>query len=596
MVSRLKDFRLSSWRIPDELLVYATFFVPFVNFSPVACGVVLLCSLLSLIGDVSRGVKWNRLNAIWLVAVLFMAYASLSSLLLDADTHSFTRLQFQIRLPLLLFVLAFFIRGRSGLPLRRMMKMFAYGSYAMALLVLLVFVYSLVMDFDNVPRSFMNIRTCFQCVVSMVIHRTYMCFDILTSLLIFYHLYSSYWDRRRLIFFLCLFGFTGFFIFLTDARIAFLSFLFLSFSLCILEVRRHIASWWGWTIIVTVFIVLFVLLFRSERVYNILISLNDTSFSLVESDPRFKIWSCGLELFKGCPHPLWGYGCGTAGELLQGVYVKRDFISAVESHWEMHNQFLEVLVENGIVGLLMFVGMLLLPMIMGSSLRRFYRIWIPMLCINLFFESMLSRSIGTYPIAMILLLGGTFDEKEGYPLEKGWRWFYCVASLIAVLCLSVKYIQMDKRNLYATFQRYFERIDVLPGNPPEELKGVYGLRIDNRIESETWQGWATMFYCFDRQTLSASDSVSFSVYMYASEDFDAEILQIRAEERQCKAYVDSYDMSKRGEWQLLSVNEAGLYGNIIFNVSCAKKEENDFSRMKGFAIFANPKINVIRGK
>lgn len=583
--------------VVDELLVFAFFFVPFVNFSPVACGVILLCSLLSIFWNIPiNGLRWNRANVMIFSVIAFMIYSSLVSLLLHAESHSFIRLQFQIRLPLLLFALAFLIRGRSGLPLRRMMKMFAYGSYAMALLVLLVFAYSLVMDFDNVPRSFMNMRTCFQCVVNMVIHRTYMCFDILTSLLIIYHLYSSSWDRRRLLFFLCLFGFTGFFVFLTDARISFLSFLFLSFSLCVLEIRRHVTNWRGWMIIVIVSVVLFVLLLRSERVYNILISLNDTSFSLVESDPRFRIWSCGLELFKECPYPLWGYGCGTAGELLQRVYAERNFISAIDSHWEMHNQFLEVLVENGVVGLLLFVGMLLLPMVMKSSMRRFYRVWIPMLCINLFFESMLSRSIGTYPIAVILLLGGIFDEKGEYPLRKGWKWFYLVASLTAVLCLAVKYIQMDKRNLYAVFQRYFERVDVLPGNPPEELSGVTGLRIDNRIESESWRDWAVMFYCFDRQTLSASDSISFSVYMYASEDFNAETLQIRAEERQCKAYVDSYDMSKRGEWQLLSVNETSLYGNIVFNVSCAKKGVSDFSKMEGFAIFANPKISVIRKK
>jgi len=127
----------------DELLVFAFFFVPFVNFSPVACGVVLLCSLFSLIGGVS-GVVRNRPNMMFILVFAFMVYASLSSLLLHAETSSFTRLQFQIRLPLLLFALAFLIRGR--IPSRRAMKSFAYGSYGMALIVLLVFAYSLVAE------------------------------------------------------------------------------------------------------------------------------------------------------------------------------------------------------------------------------------------------------------------------------------------------------------------------------------------------------------------------------------------------------------------------------------------------------------------
>lgn len=583
--------------VVDELLVFAFFFVPFVNFSPVACGVVLLCSLLSIFwGYPKGGIRWNGVNVVVFSVIAFMVYASLTSLLLHAESHSFVRLQFQIRLPLLLFALAFFIRGWSGMPLLRAMKFFAYGSYGMAMIVLLVCGYSLVMDFDNVPRSLMNISLCFQCVVNMIVHRTYMCFDLLTALLIFYFLFSGSWNKRRLCVFLSLFIFTGLFVFFTDARIALLSFLFLSFCLLFLEVRKHVPDWRGWAIMVVVVAILFILLFRSERVNNILISLSDASFSLVEADPRFKIWSCGWELFGHCPHPLWGYGCGTAGELLQEVYAERGFASAIESHWEMHNQFLEVLVENGVVGLLLFVGMLSLPMFLRSSLRRYYCIWIPMLCINLFFESMLSRSIGTYPIAMILLLCGLSDEKDDFPSRDRWRWLYLILLLIAVLCLSVKYIRMDKRNIYAPFQRFYERVDVLPGNLPEELKGVYGLKIDNRTESEKWRDWATMYHCLDRENIDVSDSVSFSIYMYASEEFDAEKLQIRMEERQSKAYECFYDMSKKGEWQLLSIHEKGLYGNVIFMVSCNKRGVDDFSNMEGFAIFAQPKINVIRKK
>ena len=120
--------------VVDELLVFAFFFVPFVNFSPVACGVVVLCSLFSLIGGVS-GIMRNRPNVMFVLVFAFMIYASLSSLLLHAEACSFTRLQFQIRLPLLLFALAFLIRGR--IPSRRAMKSFAFGSYGMALIVLL---------------------------------------------------------------------------------------------------------------------------------------------------------------------------------------------------------------------------------------------------------------------------------------------------------------------------------------------------------------------------------------------------------------------------------------------------------------------------
>jgi Lipid A core - O-antigen ligase and related enzymes len=594
MVRRIYG-NISGW-VENNLLTFAFFFVPFVNFSPVACGVILLCAIISLWDNVRSGMNWSKLNVISLLVFAFMLYSTLASVLLHADFQSVSRLQFQIRLPLLLFSLAFLIRGYKGFPLRRALKFFALGSYGMALVVLMVFGYSLVMDFNDVPRSFMNISMCFQCVVNMIVHRTYMCFDLLTALLIFYFLFSDAWSRRRVYIFIGLIAFTGLFVFLTDARISLLSFMILLFSIVLKEVRRYVSGWHYIALLSVCLVGLFFVLSQSERVNNILLSWNDASYSLANADPRFRIWSCGLELFKKCPNPLWGYGCGAAKDLLQAEYARRNFVSAIDSHWEMHNQFLEILVENGVFGLFMFIGVLSLPMFLKSPLQRFYYIWLPILCVNLFFESMLSRAIGTYPIALILLLAGLSDGMGNFVPNVMWKRFCVISFLIAVLGVSVKYIHKDKRDAYAAFQRFFERVDILPGNPPQELNGVYGMRIDNHIESEVWRNNAVMYHCLDKKSVEAADSVSFSLYMYVSEDFDADVLQIRVEERTQKAYVASYDMNRKGEWQLLSVRESGLYGNVVFTISCAQKNVADFSSLNGYALFAYPRINVVRGK
>ncbi len=581
-------------RVVSDLLVFAFFFVPFIKFSPVACGTIMLCSVLLFVFALTRGEKLGKLNIVSLAVFAFMIYASLSSMSLLSDFHDFVRLQFQIRLPLLLFALAFLFRDLIRFSVGRALFSFSMGAYGMALVVLIVSLCSLATYFDNVPRSLMNMIICFQSVVGMVVHRTYMCFDLSTALLILYLRFSTAWSRRRIIIFSILFVFTGLFVFLTDARVAFLSFLFLLFCIVVLEMRHILKGWRVWACIGGIFLLIFVLLFQSERVNNVILSLRDASFSLTDIDPRIKIWSCGWELFKECPHPLWGYGCGAAKDLLQDAYIRQGFELAANSQWEMHNQFLEILVENGIVGLLLFLGMILSPMFIKSSNRRFYLIWIPMLCINLFFEMMLSRTIGTYPIAAVMLLAGMSDEKGDYRPSPAWRNFCLIGSLIAVLCVSVKYVMKDKRNEFSSFQRGFEHVDLLPGDVPEALKGEGGLRIDNQVGTEVWYDWATMYYRFDKCSVDVSDSISFSLYVYASEDFDAEVLQIRAEERQREAYTDSYDLQRKGEWQKLSVQKKGLNGNMVFTVSCSKKGVPDFSSLKGYAIFAQPIVNIIK--
>ncbi len=582
--------------IKNDLLVFAIFFVPFVNFAPVACGTVLLCLFFSAILGQREGINWRRLNVMSLLVFSFMLCTSVVSFFCLSDFHDFSRLQFQIRLPLFLFALAFLFRDFIGVSTRGMFASFALGAYGTALIVLLVFGYSLVKDFDNVPHSFMNVQYCFQCVVGMIGHRTYVGFNLLTALLITYYLFSSHWNRYKVILFLSLFAITGLFIFLSDARISFLSFLFLSFCLMMVEIKKFLKGWKGMLSIGILLALLFILLYQNDRVNNILLSLTDSSFSLKNADPRFNIWSCGWELFTTSPHPFWGYGSGTAKELLQEIYVKRSFSLALESHWEMHNQFLEILVENGVLGLLLFMGVLLAPLFLNSPVRKFYVIWVPMLCLNLFFESMMSRTIGTYPIALLIVVAGLTEKKMDYHPHPKWKQFCIASSLFAVLCVSVKYFQADKKSAYTAFQRFFERVDELPGNPPQALRGSYGLRIDNQVKSEIWHDWATMYYCFDRSSVDVSDSISFSLYAYVSEDFDADLLEIRAEERQRKAYESAYDMGRKGEWQLLSIHEVGLYGNIIYNVTCSKHGVKDFSSMRGYAIFANPEIRIIKKK
>lgn len=580
--------------IADDMLAFAFFFVPFVNFFPVACGAIVFFSLISIGISVVRreNVDLCKVNMVSVAVLVFMLVTALFSIPVVEDMKQFSRLEFQLRLPMLLFPAAFLFRGFAKFDVRRAMISFALGAFATSLVVLIVFSHSLFTAFENIPHSFFNVQLCFQCVVGLITHRTYMCFNLITGLLIFYCLFSESWNMRRLFLFFPIFLFTGAFVFMSDARVSLVTFLWVFFAIFVREYRKRVKGWRFYASLFAIVMLLFYVLMRSERINNIIINLFSFSLPYQDLDPRFRIWHCGWLLFKESPHQLIGTGTGSLMGSLPKIYEQDGFLQGIESRWEMHNQFLEVLVENGVWGLSLLLFMLLLPLFLKSSRRLFYLIWIPVLGINLFFESMLSRSFGTYPVMAVLVLGGMLDDRGSVPIGSMKRKIALVLYLVSILSLSVKFIMMDKRAEFGSFQRFFERVDILPGDVPEDLKGQYGLKIDSSTSSETWREYATMYHRFGRYSLRETDSVRFSVYVYASEDFNADILSLRIEERQSSSREVFYDFTRKGTWQKLQINDTELKGNSVFLITAAKKDSHNFEDVKGCAIFAKPIIEI----
>lgn len=76
---------------------------------------------------------------------------------------------------------------------------------------------------------------------------------------------------------------------------------------------------------------------------------------------RLAIWECSLDVIR--EHPVWGVGTGDAQEALQLAYEKRMFYFASRyNRYNTHNQYLQLLVGNGIPALLAFLAALLFPL------------------------------------------------------------------------------------------------------------------------------------------------------------------------------------------------------------------------------------------
>jgi O-antigen ligase len=114
-----------------------------------------------------------------------------------------------------------------------------------------------------------------------------------------------------------------------------------------------------------------------------------------------------MNLIKSYPEVLsdiWLFGAtkGDAQEHLTKFYLKKGWIHAAEENYNAHNQFLQVLIEFGIIGFLLFCLIFFLPFFLYHGF--YFRIILMGFTISLLFESFLERQAGIFLFIFIYCL------------------------------------------------------------------------------------------------------------------------------------------------------------------------------------------------
>ncbi len=72
---------------------------------------------------------------------------------------------------------------------------------------------------------------------------------------------------------------------------------------------------------------------------------------------RIALWTCAMDEIK--KRPLFGTGIGDVQDDLMKNYNEKNFIFAIQSNYNCHDQYLDVMLSNGIVGLAVFLFLLI---------------------------------------------------------------------------------------------------------------------------------------------------------------------------------------------------------------------------------------------
>ena len=120
---------------------------------------------------------------------------------------------------------------------------------------------------------------------------------------------------------------------------------------------------------------------------------------------RTILFQCCWE--AACQRPIFGYGSGDVMGILMQSYAQHDFQMGLNHHYDCHNQYMETLLECGLVGLAVLFIMLLAPLVAACrrGSRNLFTV-LAIICIAtvIFFETMLGRQMGIQFVALTYCL------------------------------------------------------------------------------------------------------------------------------------------------------------------------------------------------
>lgn len=172
------------------------------------------------------------------------------------------------------------------------------------------------------------------------------------------------------------------------------------------KIIKYRKSRFIWIIVVIVFIISLPLIRNNDRVnYFLRGFLNKDKINLRDQDERIIVWESALKIVKN--NLIVGVGIGDVQSELVNELVSSGEDKLARQRLNAHNQFLEVLLEGGVIGFSIFLSVLgFMTFIAIKEKNLLYGLFILMMFVFFMFESILNRLAGVsfFSLFSIILL------------------------------------------------------------------------------------------------------------------------------------------------------------------------------------------------
>ena len=167
-------------------------------------------------------------------------------------------------------------------------------------------------------------------------------------------------------------------------------------------VRRN--ARFAWLIIIIIIMVFLPLMLKNQRFNTFRKSVSGNSISeMVNQDERIIVWKAAFNIAS--ENLILGVGTGDVNSALLEEHKKEGNLKLVENKLNAHNQYIEVLLENGLIGLIFFFSIFVTMFYIAFSEKNIlYLLFILTVMIFFGFESMLNRLAGVSFFALFSFL------------------------------------------------------------------------------------------------------------------------------------------------------------------------------------------------
>ncbi len=194
-------------------------------------------------------------------------------------------------------------------------------------------------------------------------------------------------------------------IYLLSSRAGFLATFVVTTLYFFIRFRDKHLKWIFYSFIaLLVFLSILVAVTNDKIRYDISKITSDTLHTSIEKDVRYTIWKSSLNLIK--ENPVTGVGTGDVSSELKKEFKSQGYSYGYYENLNAHNQFIEIQLENGIIGLVLFLILLgYMIYIAVSQGNLIYGLFVIMMIVFFFFESVLNRLAGVtfFPLFAFLL-------------------------------------------------------------------------------------------------------------------------------------------------------------------------------------------------
>jgi O-antigen ligase len=365
---------------------------------------------------------WNSRTSYKILLFLFIAYYlwQIAGLIYTTDTKM-GLLNLFSRLSLVLFPLVLIFPGETiKSRVKILIRIFALSSF---LFMLFCFGYALYKSvslkdglwyFNHHPSEYPWLSYFYSSDLTLSQHPSYIAMYVLLSAFICFE--SWFDDSLKFLQRIC-WLIVGFFLFICQyflsSRAGILISLILVPFYFILTFKRLGIKKFAWVWIILIIVVLLPVIVKNQRMDFLYRSVfNKQVGTENKKDPRFLIWESTLNIVR--KNLLIGVGIGDVRTELTIEYRRIGEDEMAKQRFNAHNQFLEVLLENGIIGFVIFISIFICMLYIAFSDKNLlYGFFIIMMVIFFMFETVLYRLAGvTFFSLFSFLLIHVFRDKQ----------------------------------------------------------------------------------------------------------------------------------------------------------------------------------------